>query len=169
MIVYRTFHFLQHNFGPIFFATTCGTNTGHVTRMNYELWTKRGAINHIQLRARERWAFPNCCVRTLLPAEGLPDCSGYVTNSLFMSLFVCLLDVIFVAACDHFRSIHDDMLLYRIWSYSTSSKSLFHYYLPLLSNLIRNTQRCVTLEGKQGTFHLYDVKFPSRPTPLWLI
>ena len=34
MIVYRTFWFLHHNFGSIFVATTCRTNTGHVTRTN---------------------------------------------------------------------------------------------------------------------------------------
>ena len=131
-----------------------------------ELLQTGGAINHIPLR--ERWAFPNCCVRTLLPAKGLPECSRpELLNSLFMSLCISIGPNFF--RCDHFRSINDDMLLYRIWFYSTSSKSLFHDYLPLLSNLIRNTQRCVTLEGKQGTFHLNDVNLPSRPTPLWLI
>ena len=44
-----------------------------------------------------------------------------------------------------------------------------HHYNFTESNLIRNTQRCVTLEGNKGTFHLYEVNFPSRPTPLWLI
>ena len=96
MIVYSTFLFFATQFfGSIFFATTCGTNTGHVTRTNY--YKLKEALLTTYSCELEK-AFPNCCVRTLLPAKGLPECSGTVTNSLFMSLFVCLLDVIFVAA-----------------------------------------------------------------------
>ena len=37
-----------------------------------------------------------------------------------------------------------------------------------LTNLNRNTQRCVVLDGKQGTFHLYVENLPSILIPLWL-
>ena len=94
------------------------------------------------------------------------QCSGTVTlNSLFMSLFICLLDVIFVAAT--ISAVYMTTCCYI--GFGSIQRLVNPSYLSLLSNLIRNTQRCVTLEGKQGTFHLYDVNFPSRPTPLWLI
>ena len=161
MIVYRTFWFLHHNFGSIFVATTCRTNTGHVTRTN--CYKPEAVLTTYSCEKDERSQIVVFAHYSLQrDCQSIPE----LLNSLFMSLCVSIGPNIF--RCDHFRSIND-MLLYRIWFYSTSSKSLFRYYPPLLSNLIRNTQRCVTLEGKQGTFHLYDVKFPSRPTPLWLI
>ena len=162
MIVYRTFYFLQHNFGSIFFATTCRANTGHVIRTNCDKLNE-ALLTTYSCEKDERSQIVVFVHYSLQrDFKSVPEllqipCSclcSYGRN---------------ICRCDHFRSIHDDMLLYRIWFYSTSSKSFFRYYLSLLSNLIRNTQRCVTLEGKQGTFHLYDVKFPSRPTPLWLI
>ena len=161
MIVYRTFWFSQHNFVSIFVATTCRTNTGHVTRTKcYKLEALLTTHSCEKDERSQTVVFAHYSLRR--DCQSVPE----LLNSLFMSLCVPIGPNIF--RCDHFRSIND-MLSYRIWFYSRSSKSLFHYYPPLLSNLIRNTQRCVTLEGKQGTFHLYDVNFPSRPTPLWLI
>ena len=88
-----------------------------------------------------------------------PDSCSYVsTERKFSKIFRCGMSQQF----ERRLVVRQDLALFQ-----NLGKS--HHYDLTESNLKRNTQRCVTLEGKQGTFHLYDVKFPSRPTPLWLI
>ena len=88
-----------------------------------------------------------------------PDSCSYVSNERKFSK---------ICRCGMSQQFEQRLVVIQDYALFQNLGKTHHYDLTE-SNLKRNTQRCVTLEGKQGTFHLYDVNFPSRPTPLWLI
>ena len=102
--MYRTFWFLQHNFGSIIVATTCRTNTGHVTRTNcYKPEALLTTYSCEKVERSQIVVFAHYSLQR--DRQSVPE----LLNSLFMCLCVSIGLKIF--RCDHFRSIND-MLLY---------------------------------------------------------
>ena len=83
-------------------------------------------------------------------------------NSTFTSIAndfeeVCLGDFMYGRCCP--KNL-DTKVKRKRWAVGGENSSLTH--------LNRNTQRCVVLDGKHGTFHLYVENLPSMLIPLWL-